>query len=253
LRAADVLRAVLAPVWLAQGLHVALRTPRLPEAGGPRAGRTGQGALRLLILGDSSAAGVGVALQDQALAGRLVAGLSGPGGVDWRLEARTGLTTAAMLDRLQALPAEPADVAVVALGVNDVTRAVPLDRWLRQQRALVDLLTGRFGVRRVYLSGVPPMGHFSALPRPLRDVLGARAARFDAALEGLVLSLSGTRHLPFDAARLDPGMMASDGFHPGAAVYVAWAAALAAAIRADMPLEPARRTCHRGPDKTGDA
>ena len=72
------LRTLLtAPLWLAQGVHVAITTERLPEAAGPRQGRIGAGRLRLLILGDSSAAGVGVATQDLALAGRLAAALEG--------------------------------------------------------------------------------------------------------------------------------------------------------------------------------
>jgi lysophospholipase L1-like esterase len=235
-----VFRALAAPVWLAQGLHVALTTPRLPEAEGPRAGRVGAGRLGLMIIGDSSAAGVGVAAQDQALAGRLVAALADleP---DWRLVARTGATTAATLARLRALPdPAPAEVAVLALGVNDLTRAVPMARWLDQQRDLADLLTSRFGVRRLYLSGVPPMGMFPALPRPLRGVLGARASRFDAALAGLAAAIPGARHLAFDAAQLHPDMMAADGFHPGAAAYALWAGALARAIRADLaPCEAA--------------
>ncbi len=54
--------AALAPLLLWQGRHVRRVTPRLPEAAGPRAGTTGHGPpLRLLVLGDSAAAGVGVA------------------------------------------------------------------------------------------------------------------------------------------------------------------------------------------------
>lgn len=226
------------PLWLAQGLHVALTTPRLPEAAGPRAGRVGQGRLRLLILGDSSAAGVGVDRQDDALAGQLVAALADHH-PDWRLEAWTGATTALTLARLRALPEIPFDIAVVALGVNDVTRGVPLKRWLIHQRELAAALSGRFGVRHLYLSGVPPMGAFPALPRPLRDVLGARAARFDAALAGLAATIPGARHLAFDTVQLQPAMMAQDGYHPGAAAYALWAEALARAIRSDLsPCEP---------------
>lgn len=222
-----------APLWLAQGLWVALTTPRLPEAAGPRAGRTGAGHLRLLVAGDSSAAGVGARTQAEALAGRLSAELADleP---DWVLHARTGATTQTALASLAALPATRVDAAVVALGVNDLTRGVPLARWLAQQRDLAALLQGRFGARHVYLSGVPPMGAFPALPRPLRDVLGARAARFDAALAAQTREIPGVTHLPFDAALLAPAMMASDGFHPGPQVYALWARAVAAAIRTDF-------------------
>ena len=63
----------LAPVIIAQGLYVRRVTPRLPEPEGERSGVNGAGPpLSLLILGDSAAAGVGVATQDQALSGQLV-------------------------------------------------------------------------------------------------------------------------------------------------------------------------------------
>lgn len=62
----------LAPVLLWQGRNVRRSTLRLPEAAGVRYGQVGRGpALRILLLGDSSAAGVGVSQQEQALAGQL--------------------------------------------------------------------------------------------------------------------------------------------------------------------------------------
>ena len=65
-----------APLLLWQGRRVRRDTPKLPEAEGPRDGIAGADRpgrpLRLLIVGDSSAAGVGASVQDEALAGRLV-------------------------------------------------------------------------------------------------------------------------------------------------------------------------------------
>ncbi|MGY6536842.1 MAG: SGNH/GDSL hydrolase family protein [Pararhodobacter sp.] len=220
-----------------QGGWVALRTPRLPEAAGPRQGRQGTGpTLRLLIAGDSSAAGVGAALQDAALSGQLAQALADHFAVDWRLIARSGATTAATLAHLRGAigPGERYDAAVLALGVNDVIRQVPMRRWLAHQQALHDHLAGPLGVRHVYASGVPPMGRFPALPGTLAALLGARAARFDAALADLSACLEGHRHLPFQAELLDSAVMAADGFHPGAAAYTHWAATLARAIRADF-------------------
>ena len=223
-----VVRLALAPVLLAQAVQVRRRALALPEAAGPRDGVAGQGpVLRLLIVGDSSDAGVGVAHQDQALAGHLVAGLARDFTVHWRLIARTGATTAQTLARLRAQPLDPIDIAVTALGVNDVTRQVPLRRWAADQAALAGLLTGA-GARLVLRSGLPPMACFPLLPRPLRDVLGAQAAAMDAALAAAASDR--LHHLPFDPARLDPAMMAEDGFHPGPAVYAAWGAEAAARL-----------------------
>lgn len=234
LLAHPALQLMLAPVCLAQGLAVRRRAQSLPEAVGPRSGHAGSGPpLRLLVLGDSSAAGVGVVHQDDALSGRLVAELDGFD-LRWRLEARKGATTASAFSALQAFPPEPFDAAVVALGVNDVIRQVPLKRWMAQQSALWHLLQERFGLRHIYLSGVPPLGRFPLLPHPLRAVLGERAAVFDAALAAQVATRPALRHLPFDAAMLDPALMANDGFHPGPGIYRHWAARLAVAIRADF-------------------
>ena len=56
------LKLILAPVLIYQGKQVSKDTPRLPEAPGLRKGIHGNGEkqIRLLILGDSAAAGVGV-------------------------------------------------------------------------------------------------------------------------------------------------------------------------------------------------
>ena len=91
------LKLVLAPVLVAQAVGTRRRAPLLPEAAGARAGRLGDGGevLRVLIAGDSSAAGVGVEQQEQALAGYLSRALHqrAQRPVDWTLHAKSGLTT----------------------------------------------------------------------------------------------------------------------------------------------------------------
>lgn len=229
--------AALAPVLLAQGLWVRRRALRLPEAAGPRAGTAGPRAgtagqgtpLRLLILGDSAAAGVGCATQSQALSGQLVAALAPHHRVDWRLEARTGWRSADLLAHLETLEPAPFDVAVTSLGVNDVTGGLRRGDWLAQQESLIALLRARFGVRRVVLTPVPPMGAFHALPQPLRGVLGQRAARFNAGLEARMAGRDGVviAAPEFD---LTPDLLAEDGYHPAPKACAIWAAALARAI-----------------------
>lgn len=222
-------RLALSPLLLAQALGVRRRAEVLPEAAGPRAGIAGQGPdLRLLILGDSSAAGVGVAHQDQALAGQLVGRLAVDWRVEWRLVARSGATTARALAMLDAQPIETVHVVVTALGVNDVTRQVSLRRWRAQQDTLAAALLRR-GAQVVIRSGLPPIERFTRMPWPLGAVLGAQAREMDAALAAG--STGPLAHLPFDPARLDPAQMATDGFHPGAAIYADWAQGLAALIR----------------------
>jgi lysophospholipase L1-like esterase len=208
---------------LVQGIVVRQRTPRLPEPPGPRQGTTGSGKLlRLLIIGDSAGAGVGVAHQDEALSGQLVSRLAEHFQVDWRLDAETGATTQATLDKVRGFPDCTFDVAVTSLGVNDVTSRVALDHWLTLQRALWDELRTRFGVRLIVVSGLPPLHGFPALPRPLRQYLGDHAGLLDKALEQELEKHAG---IDFLSVRFTENTdeMASDGFHPGPAIYAEWA------------------------------
>jgi len=227
----------LAPLLVWQGRRVRRDTPKLPEAAGEREGRVGADRigrpLRLLIVGDSSAAGVGATVQADALSGRLTALLGESIGrpLDWRLVARSGITTREALALLEESPADTFDVAVVALGVNDVTALRLAPRWLGDVERLQVRLHARHRVRRVLWSGLPPMHRFPALPQPLRGVMGLHARALDAALGRWCAARPGgvrplATHVPMPAMT-DPALVASDGFHPGPGAYRVWADALA--------------------------
>jgi hypothetical protein len=95
-RALQPAALLLAPVLLWQGLRLHRRIPRLGEAAGP-AGIADGGApsVRLAVLGDSTAAGVGTSSHQQALAGALGAAIAVRTGraVSWRAVARSGATS----------------------------------------------------------------------------------------------------------------------------------------------------------------
>lgn len=215
------LKVALLPLLAAQGVWIRRRVPRLPEAAGERSGSVGEGArVRLLIVGDSSAAGVGVERQSQAFAGYLTRRLAERSQlqVQWQLVARSGVTTEQAVDLLRGAAPAPADVAVVALGVNDVIEQVPTHRVDAARVALVDWLHGLGGARHVAFAPLPPMHQFPALPQPLRFVAGREARRHDRALARWAAGRDGVAHVPI-AIELRPAMMASDGFHPGEPVY----------------------------------
>jgi lysophospholipase L1-like esterase len=230
-----LLRTVgLAPVIVPQGIWTQLRVPTLPEPPGARQGCAGQGpTLRLLIAGDSAAAGVGAPHQDDALLGQLVMRLADRYRVEYQLQAKTGFTTADMLRRLDAMPARGYDVALTSLGVNDVLAMTRRVTWLESQARLCGVLRDRFGVRLLVISGLPPVHSFPALPQPLRWHLGSRATQFNEDLAAAVAGEPGAHlvNLRFDA---DANMMASDGFHPGPPIYAEWAARAAQIIRSQV-------------------
>lgn len=231
-------RTALGPLLLAQGLYVRRVTPRLAEAGGERSGAHGAGAaLRLLLAGDSAAAGVGAGTQQAALAGRLVADLGADHHVVWRLIAASGHAIDDVIEQLAAAPAESFDVAALSVGVNDVIAGTSPARWRASQSRLIGLLATRFGVRRALLSAIPPMQHFPALPNPLGWYLGRRAALLNQVSEALWRD-DPRCVLVRPAFALNADLIASDGFHPGPAACALWARQLAHLIRAGMFASP---------------
>jgi len=206
---------------VAQALRTRARLPRLPEPEGPRQGVVGQGPrLQVLVAGDSSAVGVGVAHQRDALVGQLMPLLAKAcaARVEWRLLAQSGLTSAQTLALLQAAGTVRADLAVLVTGVNDVVDQVPSHRAVAHRESLVNWLRNAAGVQHVVVCPLPPIHDFPGLPQPLRWVAGSDAHRHNHALKHWCAQRSDVSfldmHLPLDA-----GVMARDGFHPGEPVY----------------------------------
>jgi lysophospholipase L1-like esterase len=226
----------LSPLLVAQALRTRARLPKLPEAAGERAGvahppMAGTASvaeappLKLLVAGDSSAAGVGVAYQRHALAQPLAEALAKHAQrcVHWRLIAQSGLTTAqmhALLREQQGLI--DADIAVVVTGVNDVVEQIPSHRAVAAREALANWLRNACGVHHVAFAPLPPVHEFPGLPQPLRWVAGTDARRHNLALQEWTAQAAAYRsdisRVPL-RLRLHHGVMADDGFHPGAAAY----------------------------------
>ncbi len=223
--------AILAPILFAQGKYTRRNVPVLPEPPGDREGSAGTGQpLRVLIAGDSAAAGVGAPSQDEALLGCLVADLATDFSVTWNLQATSGHTTTQTLERLENLPQQEFDVAVTSLGVNDTISMVRLRDWRRRQAELRQLLREKFSVRTLIVSGLPPVHGFPALPQPLRWHVGSRATQLHQALAGDVAAEPDARFIDLRFSD-DMTMMSSDGFHPGPKIYAEWARLVAEAIR----------------------
>lgn len=243
---------LFAPVYLYQGSKIKRDTVRLPEAQGERYGsvvlneiasnkaishgdKSGEKVLNLMIVGDSSAAGVGVASQDQALTGHLLKCLKTAGfmrrrfdRVNWSLHATTGHTSFDVLRRLYVLsaPETPIDLMVVVVGVNDTTSNVKAKQWQNQIKEIIAVSQRKFGAEYILFSCLPPMADMPALPSPLADFVGAKALSLDKMLQRICDQHANVNylHVDFKEAGLNVNeMFATDGFHPNGAAYEYWA------------------------------
>ena len=230
-------KLALGPVLLPQARWVRRNALRLPEAAGPRDGVVGDGdpVLRVLVVGDSSAAGVGLADQAQALALPLAHRLHEHLGaaVGWQLIAQSGIDSADARELVSRATLEAADVLVTVLGVNDVTAQRAAPDYVENLAALWAQVRSRSGARWAVCCGLPPMGLLTAVPQPLRWYLG----RYSDAMDAAVRRWTDAHALGFCDLRwaADPALLAPDGFHPGQALYPQWAQRLADILVAGRP------------------
>lgn len=199
-------------------------------------GRAFAPPLRLAVLGDSTAAGVGVTAVEDTVAGRLARVLADQG----RFVTLDGLgvsgsRAADLAPQVSRALVHKPDVAVVLIGANDATHATRLDDVRRDVREAVERLHAA-GVR-VVVGTCPDMGAPTAYLPPLRQVVAWNGRRVGAATREAA-TIAGA--VPVDigaetgsAFRSDPGRyLSSDEFHPSADGYALWADALADEVRA---------------------
>lgn len=217
---------VLAPLLFPQSRVVLSHLPPMDEAKGKRYGSiAGPDPLRLLILGDSTAAGVGVERQADGLPGALSRALSARlgRGVTWQVHARSGATTGQLRSYfLPAATSEPFDVIFLTTGVNDVMQLRRKRQFMHDLRDILDALRAESPEAWIIVPGVPRMDRFESLPDPLSSILGARATRINTGAREVILGRERVVHTkpwPINT----PGFFAIDNFHPSAIGYEAWA------------------------------
>lgn len=215
----------LIPALVIQGSRVKKNKIRLPEAEGAREGITGEGqTLSLLILGDSAAAGVGVAHQNDALLGAVISALQHQYQVHWRLEAQSGDTTSQVIQKTKKLVNQKYDVVVTSVGVNDVTRLMSAQTWIKQQQHFYQLIQAKFQPELIIATGVPPMHLFPALPNPLSWLFGQYAKQMNLQLEKMIAQQEDMQWIEYDIRKYQSMNleMAKDGFHPSKEIYQIW-------------------------------
>jgi lysophospholipase L1-like esterase len=180
--------------------------------------------LTLVVLGDSSVAGVGAdaaedtltygvakALSDEYLVSLHALGVSG---------SRLADVVGKQLPQVDGL--EP-DIVLVCVGTNDVTHGTRLREARRQLRLLVDGLAEVAPDAKVIVSGLPPAETATAFHRPLRDLIGLRALLFTrlyrAELTPHGISVFDIAKLTKSAFHGKREMFSADRFHPSSAGY----------------------------------
>ena len=222
----------LSPLAWAQGSATRRRVQRLPAANPPHDGKVpGAGdPIRVIGIGESSVSGVGLSRGDEtvtAVTARALARHTGRPAA-WRACGLSGATVRDALQRLvPSIAPEPADLMIVAFGVNDATSYRSPSAFADDLTELVTTARDRVGDAAVVIGGVAPLLAFPALPWPLRSILGWRSTALQAAADRLADRLPRLVVERFSAP-LSADLFAPDGVHPNSRAHSIWGEKIAA-------------------------
>lgn len=204
--------------------------------------------IHLVILGDSSAAGLGAATRGETIGARLARGVSevarrrvhldnvavsGAKSIDLDVQVANALD----------LPG-PIDLAVISIGANDVTHRIDSAVAVRHLAAAVSAL--REAGAQVVVATCPDLGTVQPVPQPLR-LVARRLGRDLAAAQTIAVVAAGGRtvsvgHLLGHEFAARPGeLFSEDRFHPSGRGYARVAAVLLPSVLEALGLAvPAR-------------
>ncbi|MER3390540.1 MAG: SGNH/GDSL hydrolase family protein [Microcella sp.] len=235
LRLSRAIAAAQAPVLLPQGRRLRASTPRLPDAPLPWHGRVdgrGESAasgasrpLRLLVIGDSTAAGVGVDHADLGLGGRLAEALSARTGrpVQWWAAGRNGATARDLVRQfLRPALEQPYDLVFLTVGANDALGLRSARAFRRDIRRILERTFAAHPQTALLMSSLPAFFRFRLLPDPLRRSLYRHSQALEREARALV-DAHPRSHMSPPPPPYTEGFFASDEFHPSAIGYRDWA------------------------------
>jgi lysophospholipase L1-like esterase len=235
---------LLSPIALYLGLRVRASTPRLLPPTGKPSGQVGtvqNPGYRLLIVGDSSAAGVGVDDVGESIAPQLADILHQKTGatVSWRIGGANSAISEQIRDHVVPnLERFAYTHIVLCVGTNDMKNFLTARRFKKGFGGLLYALRAKWPEASIFWTPMLDMTTVPGLPPLLGRILQMRVG----IINGLGRQLCRERHA-IAAPQLQATNVAGfsvDGFHASAAGYHHWAEILADTILAQPDLAGGR-------------
>ena len=226
----------LSPALIVQARRLKRDTPRLADAALPwSATLAGPDPIRLLVLGDSTVAGVGVPSQQEALPGnlaRLLHAHTGRG-VTWDAVGKNGATSRDLLTTfIRPATRQSYDLVFLSIGANDALTIRSRAAFVRDLREVLARLRAASPDAVLLMSSLPAFFRFVLLPNPLRWKLYLHSRSLEAGAGAVVAATPGAFMSPPPPPYTE-GFFADHLFHPSAGGYRDWAEfAFADAVRA---------------------
>lgn len=213
------------PFLYLQSRYVRRKVGRLPDAKGETRGKFGTGTAfaKLLVIGESTAAGVGAETHETALAGQFARFLSAKIGqpVEWHVIGRSGITVKETIGELvPKIPAETFDYILVALCGNEVLKLRSPRTFRRDMKKFLGIIQEKSPEATIFMTNAPAVRLSPILPHPIKFILGHLSALHDANAREFTAPMKNVFY--FHQPTTVPEDFFADGIHPSEKGYTAW-------------------------------
>lgn len=167
----------LLPIMYFQGKKIRKNTPKLPEAGNPQGyiKTAAEKTLKILAIGESTIAGIGVDFHANGFIGSLAKEISEKtnSSILWRVYAKSGYTAKMVRKRIvPEIEDSNADIIVIGLGGNDAFKLNSPEIWMVNINLLIKDLKIKFPQTPIYFTNMPPIREFPAFTKIIKFVIG---------------------------------------------------------------------------------
>jgi|TARA_B110000967_G_C18891475_1_gene567676 lysophospholipase L1-like esterase len=167
----------LLPIMYLQGKKIRKNTPKLSEARNPQGyiKTAAEKTLKILAIGESTIAGIGVDFHENGFIGSLAKEISEKtnSSILWRVYAKSGYT--AKMVRKKIVPEiedSNADIIVIGLGGNDAFKLNSPEIWMVNINLLIKDLKRKFPKTPIYFTNMPPIKEFPAFTKIIKFLIG---------------------------------------------------------------------------------
>jgi lysophospholipase L1-like esterase len=224
------LLAPLAPLLYIQGRITRWKVGTLPDAAGEKYGTYGVGdrAAKLLVIGESTVAGLGARNHELALAGQFAKQLSEhlnrP--VEWHVLGKNGVTARRTIDDLvPQIPDRQFDHILLGIGGNDVMKLSSPVTWRRDMIELLGILRSKNSEAVIFITNCPMIVASPIMPFPIKPILWTLSRMHDANIREFTCEMDRVFYYP-QPVDVDFNGFFADGIHPSEQGYADWAAAM---------------------------
>ncbi|MFT5737881.1 MAG: lysophospholipase L1-like esterase [Maribacter sp.] len=228
----------LLPLLYIQGKKIKASVPRLPEATGNHGlnSVSSQRTLRIITIGESTIAGVGVNTHKEGFTGTLATELARKLNLDikWKVYAKSGYTAKRIQEKIiNGIPEKPVDFIVIGIGGNDAFELSSPKKWNNDVRALIKSIRRKFETVPILFINMPPIKEFPAFTALIKFTIGSLVDILGKELETIVKDFEqvyyysrvvrSSYYIERYNLKISPADFFSDGVHPSKITYQIWA------------------------------